>query len=191
MSHQDIKLRKWTGIDDMMSWRIAVSDETRLTLTRDACFEFLAEGVFIGIIQEIRRSSKRMVVFLTVDLSDKLNAEKTNEDSWPECLRSIGVIGLVYAADAVYDSTGKDIKNALCEAIWEKTLLRTEGVLGDGKRQSIVCRFPGAAVPRCLRDSPEFKVPSHAKFEMVLRDLAHLPSTGLRFHDQTFILKVS
>lgn len=124
----------------------------------------------LAAIQAIRNNAESLIIRLTFDPNTFIQADAT-ESRYPDPFYSIAILGLVLVADQVFDSAGTEIKAPLSKTLWEDIILSNDGLIGDGKKQSIVCRFPGTSVPRCLRESSEIRIPSRIQFDTLLRSI--------------------
>lgn len=176
----EIVLNQWTGLEEIVGWNYSDADEVRVTVRRDASFKLMGEGTFIAAIQALKRASTKLNVHFSFDLSAAL-ATPADNSHWPDILGSLGGIALVQIADQITDSSNREITSHLVNAIWENRVIPGSGMIGDGKKRSIICRFPGNPVPRCLRQSNEVKVPQRLQFEELLRRLGkELGATGMK-----------
>lgn len=165
----EIRLKKWIGLDEVLNWDYSETEEVKFIVIRESRFKLLAEGTFIAAIQALRRRTKKLSVHFTFEVTPLL-AKPTNT-ALPDFLNTLGGLALIQCADLITDSKGADITLELIDALWEKYLLPKEGVIGDGKKQSLVSRFPGAPVPKCLRQKIQVKIPARLQFEQFLRKL--------------------
>lgn len=177
---KEIVLSQWTGIEEIIGWDYMETDEVKVTVKRDASFKLMAEGTFVAAVQAIKIRSRNLSIHFLFDLADAI-ASPSDDSLWPDILNGLGGIALIQIADKITDSSNRDITSDLVTAIWENRVIPAGGMIGDGKKRSIVCRFPGNPVPRCLRQSSEVKVPQRLQFEDLLRKLGkELGATGMK-----------
>lgn len=173
----EIVLSQWTSLEDILAWNL-VSSETRLTVRRDASFKLFGEGAFVAALHAIRVRSSHILVHFPFDLTEAI-ATPQETTLWPDILSSLAGVALLQIADAITDRAGREITAELVKAIWEERVIPGSGVIGDGKKKSIICRFPGNSVPKCLRQSNSIRVPQRLQFEDLLRKLGgELGATG-------------
>ena len=180
---KEIVINQWTGLEDIIGWDYMETDEVRVTVKRDASFKLMAEGTFVAAVQAIKMRSRKLSIHFLLDLKNAI-ASPSDDSLWPDFLNSLGGLALIQIADKITDSSNRDITSDLVTAIWENRVIPARGMIGDGKKRSIVCRFPGNPVPRCLRQSSEVKVPQRLQFEELLRKLGKdLGATGMKSTD--------
>lgn len=166
----EIEIKKWTTLADILSWDCGEGDQVSIRVFRDASFELFAEGALIAALQALRAKAASIKVSLNYDMA-KVLASPSDDSLWPDVLNGLGGAALVHSADQITDPSGEDLTERIKEISWIERIVKHDGVIGDGKKQSIICRNPGTPVPRCLREGAEVTIPTRLKFERLLRKL--------------------
>jgi hypothetical protein len=178
----EISLEKWIGLENVLSWDFSSHSELVVNVSRDARFKLLAEGTFIAALQTLRCACHVLQVRLGFPIRRPMDGP--SDFAIPDILNCLGGAALIQSADQITDSEGYDVTEAFTEMLWNAHMIRGQGAVGDGKKQSIISRFPGASVPRCLRHDSEVAIPSRLQFEELLRRLGKgLGATGFKSTD--------
>lgn len=182
----ELILKKWTKRADILLWGCGQGEQVSIRLFRDASFELYAEATFIAVLQALRMRAGSIQVYLNFDINAALEAPGI-DSRWPDFLNGLAGAALVQSADRIIAPSGEDITHRLLDIAWGERIVKRDGVIGDGKKQSIVCRNPGTPVPRCLRDGIKVTIPTRLKFERLLRKLGKELGAGTMFSANRFL----
>jgi len=177
---KEIKIEKWTRAEDILGWAYGSTEDIVIIITQNSSFELLAEGIFIAALHSLKNRPGALSARLKFDTTALLKSPST--ENWPEFLSSLAGVALVQCAQQIIDANDTNVTNKLIDALWEDYVLPNAGVIGYGKKQSIVCRFPGTPIPKCLRQRSPNNTPSRLQFTQLLRKLGKDIGSGTRHY---------
>ncbi|HUR42191.1 MAG TPA: hypothetical protein VM240_13585 [Verrucomicrobiae bacterium] len=156
----EISLNQHVSLADLAAWPLT-DDEVTFRLTRGATFDPGVEGVAVGLLRNSIRAGSSFhlkVAFRPID-----------EAGRPQGLLEglLGVHLLLSASSVTIEGDSDDARRMLIERVWSY-IKQNEGLVGDGKRQTVVFRDPDYSIPECLRESSSARFPYPNKFKTLL-----------------------
>lgn len=160
-----------TDFSDVLQWQVEEGERVEFVVGKESRFMTLAEGIAIGRLQDLRASQARIAVRLTfpVNIGQGYSEIWTVIAGIPMLCSPFG-LALLLASEEVKDSNGTSIRDGLLAAFWQQTQLRN-GLIGDGKRLSVIAREPSAPLPSCLVERSENDFPTPSKFKKLLESM--------------------
>lgn len=176
---KEFRIPNWTSFDDVTIWECDQGDEVEFRVKRDSGFQLFAGGLAIGAVQRLRSKASKITVKAEFSFPTQL-LDVTIRD-WPSFFLTLPGIAVLHSADYVTDSSGADLSAKAFDLTWRAFLLKSAGIIGDGKSQNLICREFDSPIPEAVRSSENNKIPSRKEFESVLSNLGRELGAGSRF----------
>jgi hypothetical protein len=174
------RVHEWTSFEDVAQWDCAVGDDVEFRIKRDSGFQLFTTGAAIAALQRVRSKASIITISSEFSFSNRDINELTMAE-WPSFFLTLGGIALLHAADRVIDVTGADFSRVAFDAMWRQIILRTSGIIGDGKSQNLISREFDSPIPEAVRSSETNRIPSRTEFELVLGKLGAELGGGKKF----------
>lgn len=173
-----IVLRDIVDFTDIAGWSDHGEDAIEFVITPGSRFLLLAEGLAIGKLVDLRAGGARISVKLTFAVSSA-------ESPWDsirraDCLSGAFGLGLLLSAESVTDATQTPVKDALVAGFWNYVTSH-RGIIGDGKRVTIIAREPNAPLAECLIEKGPLDFPGPGTFVTLLETIARSLGAGQEF----------
>lgn len=174
------RISEWTSIEDVAAWDCQLGDEIEFRVKRESGFKLLATGAAISAVQRVRSKASNIVICCEFSFSFT-NLHAQPKQKWPDFFLSLSGVALLEAANRLVDASGVDFSATAFDAMWQEILLKSGGIIGDGKSQSLVSREFDSPIPEAVRSSETNRLPSRREFEVVLGHLGQGLGAGRKF----------
>ena len=175
-----IRIPEWASIEDVAKWDCQFGDEIEFKIKRESGFKLLATGSAISAIRRIRSKASNVAIHCEFSFpTTKVHAQTMQ--AWAGFFLSLGGVALLQAANDVVDAAGTDFSATAFDAMWREILLKSGGIIGDGKSQSLISREFDSPIPEAVRSSEANRLPSRREFEFVLGHLGRGLGAGKNF----------
>jgi hypothetical protein len=170
-----VRLREVVNFSDIVGWDAPGEDEIQFVVAACSRFILLAEGVAIGRLADLRARGARISVRLAFSVS-------SDESPWDsirrsDCLCGAFGLGLLLSAENVIDASQTPVKDTLIAGFWNYVTSH-QGIIGDGKRVTIIAREPNAPLAECLIEKGPLDFPGPSKFANLLETIAYSLGAG-------------
>lgn len=151
-----------TGLSELAKWHAAKDRNLKFDVSLKSSFGLAVEGMALGLLSELQRSS-------TIDVECTFDVLGANSADQLRVFDGLFGLALVLAARTVRTPSSANARDGILGFLWQR-VQKNYGVLGDGKRRSLVSRDPEAPIPMCLRESSLF--PKRDRFGAILHQKA-------------------
>ena len=174
------RIPEWASIEDVAKWDCQSGDEVEFRIKRESGFKLLATGAVVSAVRLVRSKASNIIIRCEFSFpSAEVHALAMQE--WPDFFLTLGGVALLDAANHLVDASGVDLSVSAFDAMWRQILLKTGGIVGDGKSQSLVSREFDSPIPEAVRSSETNRLPSRRAFELVLGKIGEGLGAGRRF----------
>lgn len=175
-----IRIPDWTSIEDACQWDCQSGDQVEFRIKRESGVKLFATGAVIAAIHRLRAKASDITV--RCDFAFPTDAIHTwSMHQWPGFFLTLAGVALLNSASHVFNSSGADFSSTAFDAMWRQILMRTGGIVGDGKNQALVSREFDSPIPEAVRSSETNSLPSRREFELVLGQLGQGLGAGKKF----------
>jgi hypothetical protein len=176
----EFRIPNWASIEDVATWDCQSGDDLEFRIKRESAFELFATGAAISAVSRLR--SKASNISIRCEFAFPSGAiDQLTTERWPNFFLTLGGVALLHAANRVVDAAGADLSTTAFDALWRQILLKSGGIIGDGKSQNLVSREFDSPIPEAVRSSESSRLPSRREFELVLGKLGSGLGAGKRF----------
>lgn len=174
------RIPEWASIEDVAKWDCHSGDEVEFRIKRESGFKLLTTGAAISAVRRVRSKASNITIRCEFSFpAGEIHALAMQQ--WPDFFLTLGGVALLDAANHVVDAAGTDLSATAFDAMWLQILLKSGGVVGDGKSQSLVSREFDSPIPEAVRSSETNRLPSRREFELVLGKIGEGLGAGKRF----------
>ena len=174
------RIQEWASSEDVARWDCQPGDEVEFQITRESGFRLLTTGIAISAVRRVR--SKASAVIIRCEFPFPRGEIHTmSMKEWPDFFLTLIGVALLEAADTVVDANSRDLSANAFDCMWRQILLKTGGIVGDGKSQNLISREFDSPIPELVRSSETNKLPSRREFESALGNIGEGLGAGKRF----------